>query len=105
MFKLQPNPTFKSEVEIPVAGAEPSSITLVFKHKGKKDLKAFIDSLTGETPKDDIDMLFDIIAGWEGVDAEFNKSNLELLIDNYPQAAINIFMTYQQTLLEGRAKN
>lgn len=103
MFKLQPSPTFKAPVSFGTAEGE-AKITMVFKHKGKKELSAFIDGLSAEGGTD-LSALMDILQGWEGVDGEFSKENLETLLDNYPAASRAIFDTYLPALLEGRVKN
>lgn len=105
-FILQPKPTFKSEVSIPVPGGKEGTIKFEFKHKGRKELRVFIESLGKEdAQRDDAEALMDIVAGWEGVDEKFSKEALETLVDAYPGAASAIFTAYHRALLEGRAKN
>lgn len=106
MFKLQPNPTFKVDVTIPVPGGKDGKLTIEFKHKGKKALKEFFDSLTSEdNQRSDVDALSDLIAGWSGVDEKFSAEALEQLLDNYPSAAMALFEAYRTEVLEARVKN
>lgn len=105
MFKLNPNPTFKVEVSIPTPNGE-GKITFEFKHKGRKALKAYIDSLgEGEAAREDADALGELIAGWSGVDEKYSPEALDTLLDAYPGASRSIFESYNRSLLEGRSKN
>ena len=105
MFKLQPNPTFKVAVAIQRTEGE-ASIEFEFKHKGRKALKAFFDSLgSGDTARPDCEALLDLVAGWSGADGEFSPEALDALLDNYPTAAKSIFEAYNTGLFEGKAKN
>ncbi len=106
MFALQPKPTFKATIAIPVPGDEKAELTIIFKHLGKKGLTSFFDSLTKEgVERSDIDALSELIVGWENVDAKFTKENLESLLDNYPGAALALLMGYRKELMEARVKN
>lgn len=105
MFKLQPNPTFKKDVTIQSPNGD-GVIEFEFKHKGRKALKAFFDSLgEGETARPDAEALLDLVAGWGGADGEFSPAALEQLLDDYPTAAKSIFEAYNEGLFEGKAKN
>lgn len=106
MFALNPNPTFKTEVTIPLPGGKDGKVKFVFKHKGRKALKEFFDSLgEGDTARPDHESLMELIADWDGVDAKFSEEALETLLDNYPGAARAIFEAYNRGLFEGREKN
>ena len=109
MFQLQPKPTFKASVTIPVPGGAEGKITFSFKHKGKKDLQAYFSSLAnteeGGEAKTDIEALLELVEGWDGVSEKFSPENLEKLLDSYPGAALALYETYRKELLEGRAKN
>lgn len=105
MFVLQPKPTFKAEVTIPTPTGE-GKITFEFKHKGRKALKAFFESLgEGETARQDSEALLDLISDWSGVDEKFSPEALDTLLDNYPSSAKAIFEAYNKGLFEGREKN
>lgn len=105
MFALQPKPTFKQDVTIPTTTGE-GVIEFEFKHKGRKALKAFYESLgEGDTARSDVDALGELIAGWSKVDGKYSAEALEALLDNYPAAARVIFEGYNKGLFEGRQKN
>ena len=93
MFALQPKPTFKVEISIPTPEGKPGKFVVEFKHKGRKAFKAFIEGFSAEgEERQDVDVLLDIVAGWQGVDAPFNKDNLETLLDNYSDFAATVLL-------------
>ena len=103
MFKLQPNPTFKAKVGISIAGAaRPAEIEVEFKYLSKDAIKEYFDRLQGKT---DAEALGEIIVGWSGVDEAYSATALELLVDNYPAAASDLFETFRKELLEAKRKN
>lgn len=105
MFTLNPNPTFKTDVTIPTTDGD-GVIEIEFRHKGRKALKAYFDSLgEGDDARKDTDALSELIAGWGKIDAEYTPEALETLLDNYPTAAKAIFEAYNKGLFEGRQKN
>ena len=108
MFALQPNPTFKSEITIPVPGGGEGKITFEFRHKSRPALKTFFDGFAeveGQPAKEDIDALGEIVAGWEGVDGEYSREALAQLLDNYPRAAASILAGYSSAMFEAKEKN
>lgn len=100
-LKLVANPTFKAKVGIPVAGGEPVEVELIFKHRTKKDLEAFIASREG---KDDTDTFMEMVEGWN-LDEPFNRENAETLLQNYIGAALEIFRAYLDELVKAKQKN
>lgn len=112
MLKLVPNPTFKSKVsfELPGEGAGSADLMIEFKHMGRKALNEWVEKFQTKEGEDapqlsDEDAVADIVVGWEGVDAEFNKKNLATLVDMYPafsRATINVYIP---ALLDGSRKN
>lgn len=105
MFKLQPNPTFKVDVTIPRPEGD-GTIKFEFKHKGRKALKEFYDSIgEGDNSRPDLEVVLDLIAGWSGVDTPFSPEALDDLLDNYPGSTGAIFEAYRKGLVEGRQKN
>lgn len=97
-FKLVPNPKFKADVKIPVAGeAKPEVVTFTFNHKSMSDLEGMKDMKAQEFYEK-------IIADW-AIDEPYTPDNLNLLFDNYPSAAGAITTTYYDELLGNREKN
>jgi hypothetical protein len=105
MFKINPNPTFKHKINIPVPGNTPVAVTFEFKHKGRDELQAYYAGLAEANDRSDGDALAELICGWEGVDVPFSVENLSALVNNYPGAATALFEGYREALLEGRRKN
>lgn len=99
-FQLQPKPTFKVDVSIPRAGDEDGVITIIFKHKPLKELSS-IETMEG---KNAVDFLLDITEAWALPD-EFNRENLETLLDNYPRALEAVTKAYYDELMANRQKN
>ena len=106
MFKLKPNPTFIVEVDIPRADGEDGKLKVKYKHKGKDGLQAFLESLgkDGDTRKD-VDVLLDIMDGWDEVDAPFGEKSLTAMLNDFPAASKAIFDAYLPALMDGVRKN
>lgn len=105
MFVLQPKPTFEHEIVIPVPGGGEGKFTVIFRHKGKKELNAFYEALGSETGRNDVDALAELIEGWKNVDEKYSRDALEKMLDAYPGAALALFEGYRVALFEGRRKN
>jgi GMP synthase PP-ATPase subunit len=100
-LQLQPNPTFKARVEIPVPGASPVKVEFVFKHRTRDEMDKFLKSLDG---MDDVEMIQKIAAGWELVD-DFNEENIRTLVQGYIAAPREIFEAYLAAMTGARQKN
>jgi hypothetical protein len=109
MFKIAPNPTFTADVPIPVPGGSTAKLKLVFKHKTREEIREYFARVGGGTDTDaaesDADVLLEILAGWEDVDADFSRDALNLLLENYPAAPRAIFDTYLAELTGQRRGN
>lgn len=97
-FTLNPNPIFKADVKIRVAGkSEPEVVTFTFNHLPMSKLE--------ELKNESVNKFFtQIIADW-AIKEPYNEDNLKLLFDNYPSAAGAITTTYYNELLGNREKN
>ncbi|MCP9269843.1 phage tail assembly chaperone [Xenorhabdus sp. XENO-1] len=97
-FTLVPNPKFKADVQIPVAGQEkPEIVTFTFHHKPISELDKMREMPAQE-------FFEKIVAGW-AIEEPYNAENLKLLLDNYPSATTAITTTYYNELLGNREKN
>ena len=76
---LAANPSFKSKVEIPVAGSKPAEVEFTFRHKSKDALKEWLDSMQD---KEDADAILEIATGWD-LEDPFDKSAVEKMAQNY----------------------
>ena len=100
-FNLSANPTFKAKVAIPVPGSKPADIEFTFKHRSKDALKEFMEDMK---EKEDVDLLQDLVSGWD-IDDAFNAESLEKMIQNYPGSALAIYQAYMVEMSGARAKN
>lgn len=107
-FVLTPNPTFKATVPMPVPGAGYVDVQFTFKHRGRAALLEFMESAAkddsaGSTQKD-TDMAMQIATGWD-LEDEFNRENIERLVDNFPGSARAMFQGYVGELMRAREGN
>ncbi|MBM9615308.1 hypothetical protein JWJ90_13570 [Desulfobulbus rhabdoformis] len=103
MFKINPGPTFTTEVSLSVPGkTEPEKITVTFKSKDRAELEEFGKAIK---KKPILDSVFEIVEGWSGVDVEFSKENLEKLLANYIPSGNEIITAYHREVYESRVKN
>lgn len=106
MFKLNPAPTFKARVTIPVPGqAKPDPIEFEFKHKSQSQLKEWAEKSDARKSMTDAAFLMDFAVGWSGVDGEFNEENLKAFCDNYHGAALVVWDAYLKELTAARLGN
>lgn len=109
MFQLTPNPTFLAKMEIPVPGGSTQILEIEFKYLPRLEFLKFhekMQAFNGSEEDDDkyIALLFSIIKGWN-VDADLNKKNFDKLLDYYPYAAIEIYLTYLKEINRAKAGN
>ena len=89
-FTLEPSPTFKAAVNIPVPGAGFVPVAFFFKHRDRDGFKELAD---GMAERDPINLLLDIACGWE-LEEPFDSINLTKLTDRYLGAFQAILDTY-----------
>lgn len=99
-FSLQPKPTFKATVKIPRPGDAAGELTFTFKHH-TLDVLRDLEKLEDKTA---IDFICEIAEGW-ALPEEFNRENIDVLMQNYPAAMTAITETYYRELLGNREKN
>lgn len=105
MLKLQPNPTFRAEVGIPVPGqAEPVKIWCVFAHMDRDEFRDFA-APEASTARSDAESLQRILRGWEGVDAAFSAEAVAMLCKQYHGAAFAISSVFVNELTKARLGN
>lgn len=100
-FKLIPEPTFKTQVQIPVRGGQSVPVEFIFKHRNREQLDEFFKGV-GERPVEE--SIMDAVAGWS-LDDEFTAENIRTLCDNYMGAASAIAAAYTKELLQNRQGN
>lgn len=102
IFKLNPEPTFKAAVAVPVAGGDPMELEVEFRHKTRDEAKAWFSGFAGRSESD---CLMDVMVGWHNCEATFSKEALETLLQNYAQAGSAILAAYTRELVGARLGN
>lgn len=100
-FKLQPAPTFKAPVAIPVAGGDSESVVFTFKWRDRERFIAFTEGLKGRSTKDAV---MDMASGWD-LDDPFNEENVQLMLDNYLGSFPAVLDVYVSELTKAKEKN
>ncbi len=104
-LKLNPAPTFKAKVGIPVPGQDkPEEIVCIFKHMTRDAFAAFGDPVEAKS-RTDVESLMAIMAGWDGVDAEFSADAVAMVVQQYHGAAFAITSAYIAELTKARLGN
>lgn len=101
MFKLDPSPTFTCTVQITEPGGTHRPLKVVFRHRTKSQFHEWRAKQQTDL-EDALDMIESVPELEEGVTL---KDFLEKLLENYPAAALDLFLTYHRELFESRAKN
>ena len=100
MFKLEPNPTFKAKVGIPVPGQEkPAFVDFEFKALTRTELEQWF---TDSRDKPDEERLPLIIVGWAGVDATYSDESLAKMLDRFPGSSRAIVQKFTDELTGAR---
>lgn len=94
---LNPAPTFKLAVEIPVPGADFASVEFVFKHRTKTQLEEMFAKNKAAEAVDQVSEVMEMVVGWE-FSEDFNRENVARLLDNYPGSALAILLAYSGEL-------
>lgn len=100
-FALKADPTFAAKVGFPIAGGESVDVLLTFKHRTKTALDEFLSTRENRS---DVDSFVDMVVGWELLD-EFNRANVELLLENHIGVAVATYKSYIDELVQHRRGN
>lgn len=100
-FTLNPAPTFKAKVAVPVPGSASADVEFIFKHRTRDELREFIDALSG---RDDVDVVMSIASGWD-LDDAFDTESIGKLTQNYIGSARVVIDTYLSELSGARLGN
>jgi len=102
-LKLDPAPTFKAKVNIPVAGSDKGAdIVCEFGHMTLDEYRKFT---AGAADRDDMQATLAILRGWEGPDLAFSPETVAKLLQNYPGAAYAISERFSIELMKARSGN
>lgn len=100
-FKLDPDPTFKAIVPIPVHGKGVTNVEFIFKHRTSEEFDKFIEELRN---KKDPEVALEIACGWELADP-FDTASIEKMFRNYMGSAKALIETYIKELTAARLGN
>lgn len=100
-FTLQPNPTFKAKVEIPVPGALVSEVEFTFRFRDRDKLT---DLMKRITEQDRVATVMEMATGWELSD-EFNADNIRLMDTTYIGALERVVEKYWTEHTKALEKN
>ena len=103
-FKLQANPTFKAQVNIPVPGEKADAVMFTFKHKTRSQIDALLTSLANGDEHID-NAVKDVVVEWTYPGVDYSAEALEQCLEMFPGSAMAIFTTYRDNLMEARRKN
>jgi hypothetical protein len=106
-LKLQPDPTFKAKVGIPIPGGEPVEVEFTFKHRDREAIQAYLDELKGmvdQSIETDVHIVQKVATAWE-LDDPFDDPSIRLLCSNYHGAAWEISRKYIQELMHAKTGN
>lgn len=101
-LKLNPEPTFKAKVDIPIPGARPVPVEFIFRNRNREDFAAWAQSLTDEKPAETV--VLEIAMGWD-LDDAFNEENVKTLLSNYLGSFHPILTRYMDEITQAKAKN
>ncbi|MBV2160247.1 phage tail assembly chaperone [Achromobacter denitrificans] len=101
-FTLNPKPTFKKKVPLPIPGDGFEDVEFTFKHRTRDEFKEFLDGLKDRV--DDVELLMDIVSGWV-LEDPFDAENVGRLVQGYPGSARAVLGTYIDELSKAREGN
>lgn len=116
-LKLNPEPTFKMRVGIPVPGKGEIPVEFTFKHRTREQLMDMAKAISKEADDadesenaiaallaKDVASVIECVAGWD-LDDAFTPENVHRLCNTYSGAAFAIVNAYMEELRGARAKN
>jgi hypothetical protein len=101
-FKIKAPETFTASINIPLLGGGKDALSVTYRHKPRSAMKTFVEGLA---EREDVDVLAEVIAGWDGADAEFSAAALAELIEQQPGAVAALINGYVRAYGEARSGN
>jgi hypothetical protein len=113
VFKIVPTPTFTCPVLLSRPDADaPVKVDFVFRHKGVRDLTAWLRRAQEGGFETDVDFIAEVVDGWGpqivGADDKpepYTPAALGQLLDRFPGAGAEIVFTYRKRLKDARLGN
>lgn len=116
-LKLNPEPTFKLKVGIPVPGKGEIPVEFTFRHRTREQLTEMAKAISKEAADiddgenaiaallaKDVASVIECVAGWD-LEDEFNPENVHRLCNTYSGAAFAVVNAYMEELRGARSKN
>lgn len=100
-LKLNPEPTFKGKVQIPVHGGADAEIEFTFRHRNADDLSAWMQALEG---RNKVELVMEMALGWDLSDP-FNVESVKTLLANYAGSFDRSLEKYLAEMLQAKEKN
>ena len=100
---LNPKPTFKHTVMIPVPGEKPHPVEFTFHGKTQKQYGEMLEQVT-KADGDEAASFMLFVAGWD-VAADFTKENVEQFLQSYIGAGTLLFREYTDELTKAARGN
>lgn len=102
-LKINPDPQFTGEVGISVPGIKhPVIVKVTFKYMDRDQYLAFMEK-NKEVPI--VDILPELVVGWNGFDEEYSVEALKEVFKNYPCTAPDMLSVYSNELFLSKVKN
>lgn len=105
LFTLDPAPTFAWDVALTAPGGESRPLRVVYRHMGKERLALWRAEVAMRPESDELDILLEVMAGWENTDQPFSREALSRLLDNHHRAAEELYLGFLQGLAGARRGN
>ena len=94
-------PNFKLPVDYVMPNGEEARIVFTVKHRKTSEIQSMYDS---NEPVSDHEMITALAVGWD-LEEEFNKENIEELLDLFPGIALSLTGHYMRALAGQRVKS
>lgn len=103
-FKLEPNPTFKTAVKIPIPGEKAEAVLFTFRHKTASQIDAYQSAIAGgdKTLKD---IAKEIVIEWTYPGVDFNDEALDACMERFPGSPLAIWMAFREAYFVAKEKN
>lgn len=102
-FVLDPAPTFKAKVDIPVHGSDTVPVEFEFKHRSSDAMDELLTKVS-EGAFNSVQSIQEIAVGWE-LDDPFTEESIQKLVQNYQGAASAVVRKYMAELRQVRLGN
>ncbi len=105
-FRLKPNPTFWTTVEIHRPGEGGFPLEIEYRHMGTTEALGLAKEVAvGMTLERRAEVLQKIVSAWRGADVEFSPAALRQAAEDFPALTNQVIAAYLDELRGARRKN